>query len=432
METLLQSSDIRGFDNYKSKCVLGTMILGGVECDNSSDDDFNKPPVDMHLIGNFLRFASRGDRVGLNQMLREGTSPDVQDYDNRTALHLAASEGHAPIVELLLHYNADVNLEDRWQRTPLTDARLYGHRDICRILEVNGGKDVVKDHPMTVRHEQDSNEVNIDISELNLQQSSKVEQGVFGESQTVKWRGTWVVKTVIRRLIDHPVKMVLSAKDNTLLRELRHPNILQFLGSVVHREEMILITEYLSKGNLDEMLTKKDHLDLQNAVRYALDIARGMNYLHQHKPFPIVHNHLDPRNLLLGEGDRLKIGEYWVQMLYEQIHPHQDSCPVNDSSGIISNLSNDTERDIRSFGFIFYQMLEGRNLLTNMSFELLHPKSVDFEPKFQISRCPRRIQELIEDCTSRDHSSKRPTFAGVIQILEEVSLYLGRAGCPVC
>ena len=80
------------------------------------DDDFSGG-FDMRLIGNFLSFASRGDRVGLNQMLRSGISPDVQDYDRRTALHLAASEGHAPIVELLLHYKANVNLIDRWKRT---------------------------------------------------------------------------------------------------------------------------------------------------------------------------------------------------------------------------------------------------------------------------------------------------------------------------
>lgn len=71
----------------------------------------------MQMIGNFLSFASRGDRVGLNEMLRQGMSPNVQDYDSRTALHLAASEGHASIVELLLAYNADVNLRDRWLRT---------------------------------------------------------------------------------------------------------------------------------------------------------------------------------------------------------------------------------------------------------------------------------------------------------------------------
>lgn len=84
---------------------------------NQMEVDDNSADFDMQLIGNFLSFASRGDRVGLNQMLRAGTSPNVQDYDKRTALHLAASEGHAPIVELLLHYKANVNLKDRWQRT---------------------------------------------------------------------------------------------------------------------------------------------------------------------------------------------------------------------------------------------------------------------------------------------------------------------------
>ncbi|OMO77141.1 hypothetical protein COLO4_25319 [Corchorus olitorius] len=248
---------------------------------------------DMQLIGNFLSFASRGDRVGLNHMLRGGISPDVQDYDRRTALHLAASEGHAPIVELLLYYKANVNLIDRWKRTPLTDARLYGHRDICRILEVNGGKDMddkefINDQPtmsdqapMTVRHEQDSNEV-IDISELITEQSSTIEQGVFGESQKVKWRGTWVVKTVIKSQIHYPVKMVLSSKDNTLLQELRHPNILQFLGSIVLGEEMILITEYLPKDNLAEMLSKKVRLDFPTAMRYAFDIARSEKWKFQH------------------------------------------------------------------------------------------------------------------------------------------------------
>ena len=82
----------------------------------SSCGDFSND-FDMQLIGNFLSFASRGDRVGLNMMLREGISPNVQDYDKRTALHLAASEGHSSIVELLVQYKADVNLQDRWQRT---------------------------------------------------------------------------------------------------------------------------------------------------------------------------------------------------------------------------------------------------------------------------------------------------------------------------
>ncbi|XP_019154702.1 PREDICTED: integrin-linked protein kinase homolog pat-4-like isoform X2 [Ipomoea nil] len=283
---------------------------------SSSGSEYCLDGLDMQLIGNFLSFASRGDRVGLNKMLREGINPNVQDYDKRTALHLAASEGHAPIVELLLAYKANVNLKDRWRRTPLTDAKEYGHQDICRILEVNGGKES-DDHPMAVRREEDSVENIIDISELNLQNSTTFDQGLFGESKKVKWRGTWVAKTQIRK--------VLSAKDNTLLRELRHPNILQFLGSIVQGEEMSLITEYLPKGNLYDILKTKVHLDPITALRYAFHIARGMNYLHQHKPFPIVHNNLHTKNLLLDEGGHLKIGEYWVQMLYNQRNTNQGS-----------------------------------------------------------------------------------------------------------
>ncbi|XP_073311312.1 serine/threonine-protein kinase 12-like [Primulina huaijiensis] len=384
---------------------------------------------DMQLIGNFLSFASRGDRVGLNEMLIQGMSPNVQDYDNRTALHLAASEGHASIVELLLAYNADVNLRDRWQRTPYADAKQYQHQDICRILEVYGGSEIIEDQPILIRYEEDAHE-NIDISELNLQHSSIIKQGLFGESEKVKWRGTWVVKTVISRHIYHPEKMVLSAKDNTLLRELRHPNILQFLGSIVHGEEMILITEHLPKGNLDEILTRKGRLDPASCLRYALDIARGMNYLHEHKPFPIVHNNLHLRNLLLDEGDHLKIGEYWVQMLYEQIHPNQEQYHLSDSSQILHALANDTKKDIRAFGLIFYQMLEGKHF-TNMNSDYTHIKSVEFEKKFRTIRCPGRILQLIEQCTSKD-ISQRPSFAVVIEILEEVILLLKKAGCHVC
>ncbi|CAH1445457.1 unnamed protein product [Lactuca virosa] len=98
----------------------------------------------MQRIGNFLIRASRSDRVGFNLMLREGISPNVQDYDNITALHLAASEGHDSIIELLLHYKVDVNLDDRWHKTgkeangmTVVERAVKGYRDsITAILGV--------------------------------------------------------------------------------------------------------------------------------------------------------------------------------------------------------------------------------------------------------------------------------------------------------
>ncbi|KAI3777245.1 hypothetical protein L1987_47043 [Smallanthus sonchifolius] len=350
-------------------------------CAKDATDDF-----DMQRIGNFLSCASRGDRVGLNLMLRDGISPNVQDYDNRTALHLAASEGHASIVELLLHYKADVNLDDRWNRTPLTDARLYGHRDICRILEVNGGKDSVMNSPMTVVPDEDAKEVNIEISEIKSEHSETIEQGILGNSEMVKWRGTWVVKTIIERQIDFP------------LRELRHPNILQFLGSIMHDGQMILITEHLPKGSLYDILIKRVGLDLPLALRFALDIAR---------------------NLLQDEGGHLKIGEYWIKMLYE-LHPNQE----RQHSGTVNRHLINKGRDIRSFGLILYQMVEAK-----YTPELMLVKSnIDSELKFS-SKCPARIQQLIRQCTT--DVVFRPDFNGIIDTLEEVYSSLGKPSC-VC
>ncbi|XP_021990952.1 integrin-linked protein kinase 1 [Helianthus annuus] len=360
-------------------------------------DDF-----DTQRIGNFLSCASRGDRVGLNLMLRDGISPNVQDDYKRTALHLAASEGHASIVELLLHYKADVNLEDRWNRTPLTDARLFGHRDICRLLEVN--------NPMTIDRDEDAKEVNIDISEIDSFNSEPIEQGVMGNSELVKWRGTWVVKTIIERQINFPVKMVLSANGNTQLRELRHPNILECLGSIMHDGQMILITEYLPRGRLYDMLIQRAGLDLPLALRFALDIARGMNYLHHHKPCPIIHNHLDPKNLLQDEGGHLKIGEYWIQTLYE-LHPNKKRT-VNWRWHLVNR-----GRDILSFGLILYQMVEVK-FMPSIIYE--------HELKFS-SKCPARIQQLIRQCIG--DVLFRPDFMGIIDTLEEVYLSLGKPSC---
>lgn len=64
-----------------------------------------------------LHCSSKGDRAGVLQELEKGVEPNLSDYDKRTALHLASSEGRAEIVHLLLEKGADVNSLDRWGRT---------------------------------------------------------------------------------------------------------------------------------------------------------------------------------------------------------------------------------------------------------------------------------------------------------------------------
>lgn len=60
----------------------------------------------------------------------------LSDYDGRTALHLAAAEGHVDCVEFLLrqcHLPCDVR--DRWGRTPLEEATIFGHTIVIELLQ---------------------------------------------------------------------------------------------------------------------------------------------------------------------------------------------------------------------------------------------------------------------------------------------------------
>ncbi|CAI5982517.1 unnamed protein product [Closterium sp. NIES-65] len=93
----------------------------------------------VDATGQLLFLASRGIIEGVIDLLDRGVSPDLADYDGRTALHLAASEGKVDVVRVLLERGADVNPKDRHGNTPLADAQSYGSGEICRLLKEKGG-----------------------------------------------------------------------------------------------------------------------------------------------------------------------------------------------------------------------------------------------------------------------------------------------------
>mgnify|MGYP006127291203 FL=1 len=53
--------------------------------------------------------AADGSVAMLQQLIRSGADPSCADYDKRTALHIAASEGQHAAVVLLIQCGADVD-----------------------------------------------------------------------------------------------------------------------------------------------------------------------------------------------------------------------------------------------------------------------------------------------------------------------------------
>ena len=90
--------------------------------------------------GKLCDAASNNDVDLLRRLIDNGVSPDCGDYDARTALHIAASEGNNKIVEWLTGAKANVNVKDRWGNTPLMDAVVHGHEVAARILFEAGSR----------------------------------------------------------------------------------------------------------------------------------------------------------------------------------------------------------------------------------------------------------------------------------------------------
>jgi glutaminase len=88
-----------------------------------------------------LCWAAYGDDVAeMRRLVALGIDPASHDYDHRTALHIAASEGKLNSLRYLLALGVNINPLDRWGKTPLDDADMQGHQGASSLLAEHGGK----------------------------------------------------------------------------------------------------------------------------------------------------------------------------------------------------------------------------------------------------------------------------------------------------
>ena len=152
-----------------------------------------------------------------------------------------------------------------------------------------------------------------------------------------------------------------------LLSQVRHPNIVQFLG--VHFQQgvpaPILVMEFLPT-NLTSCIEQYGILPKEISYSILYDVALGLHYLHSQTP-PIVHRDLSSNNILLTPNMTAKISDLGVARILN-LTPLQVSCMTQTPGTpaymppevMIANPKYNTSIDIFSYGILMIHMFSGR------------------------------------------------------------------------
>ncbi|KAK2426003.1 PAS domain-containing protein tyrosine kinase family protein [Trifolium repens] len=157
--------------------------------------------------------------------------------------------------------------------------------------------------------------VECEIQWKDLQLRKEIGQGSF----TIAYHGIWNASDVAVKVYFAngytEANLQDYKKEVDIMKRLRHPNVLLFMGAIYSQEKHAIVTELLPRGSLFRTLHKNNQtFDIRRHLRMALDVARGMNYLHHRNP-PIVHRDLKSSNLLVDKNWNVKVGDFGLSKL---------------------------------------------------------------------------------------------------------------------
>ncbi|XP_068660974.1 uncharacterized protein [Aristolochia californica] len=188
----------------------------------------------------------------------------------------------------------------------------------------------------------------------------QIGQGSCGTVYHGLWYGSDVAVKVFSKQ-EYSEEVILSFRQEvSLMKRLRHPNVLLFMGAVTSPQRLCIVTEFLPRGSLFRLLQRNTtRLDWRRRVHMALDVARGMNYLHHCNP-PIIHRDLKSSNLLVDKNWTVKVGDFGLSRLKRETYLTTKTgkgTPQWMAPEVLRNEPSDEKSDIYSFGVILWELV---------------------------------------------------------------------------
>jgi len=258
--------------------------------------------------------------------------------------------------------------------------------------------------------------------------------GSYGEVYRAQLHGKIVAvkKLHVRNLKAEQVDAF--CKEASLMCQLKHPNIVGFIGAVTEPSNLAIITQFCERGSLaDLLLDPKKDMNFKLKMKFAIDSAKGMIYLHNSNPV-ILHRDLKSDNLLVTHDWTCKVADFGLtRFISEKRQMTQVGTPMWMAPEIIMGRKYTERADVYAFGIILWE------ILTRMEpYEDKEPMQIVVEvvnenlrPILPPPYCDSPLVPLMKDCW-HENPDVRPPFDKILERLLEIDAKIPADDNSIC
>ncbi|GAY53842.1 hypothetical protein CUMW_152120 [Citrus unshiu] len=239
----------------------------------------------------------------------------------------------------------------------------------------------------------------IDAKQLKIE--CKVASGSYGDL----YKGTYCSQEVAIKVLKPECVNTEMLKEFSqevyIMRKIRHKNVVQFIGACTRPPNLCIVTEFMARGSIYDFLHKqKGVFQLTSLLKVAIDVSKGMNYLHQNN---IIHRDLKTANLLMDENGVVKVADFGVARVQAQ-------------SGVMTAETGTYRWMAPELPYAGLTPLQAAVGVVQKSLRPTIPKHAH-----------PRLAELLERCWQHD-PTQRPNFSQITDILKQMMKEVGKLG----
>ena len=259
-----------------------------------------------------------------------------------------------------------------------------------------------------------------EIGQHEIQTYEILGKGSFGVVKKAKWRGTPIAVKQLDECVIDDHGLDEFVRDLFSLAKFHHPNIVQLIGACTAQKPYTICMEFMPYSLQDKI----HDLEMYEKKSVAIDIARGLAYLHNRKPHFAIHRDLKPSNVLLTQSLKAKLADFGISLL------HIDKLNTYNMTGetgtyrymapeVLKHEKYNYKVDIWSFGMVMYHIFEEKPPYIDSEFQDMILKIANYKlPIFY--NCHRNVEQLIRSCLVC--SEQRLEALQLIETLEQLKL----------